>query len=44
MSDLQKLLKETDPFAYFDETRRAEITSLAHQQRFNKGEFITLHG
>jgi len=44
LTDLQRLLKETNPFAHFDETRRADITSLAHQRRFEKGEFITLHG
>jgi len=44
LSDLHRLLKETNPFAYFDETHRAEITALAHQRRFEKGEFITLHG
>lgn len=44
LSDLQTLLQETNPFAYFNETRRAEITSLAHQRKFDKGEFITLHG
>ena len=44
LSDLQRLLKETNPFAQFDETRRTEIASLARQRRFDKGEFVTLHG
>ena len=44
LSELQRLLKETNPFAYFDETRRTEIASLARQRRFDKGEFVTLHG
>ena len=44
MSDLQRLLKDINPFAHFNETRRAEIASLARQRRFDKGEFITLHG
>ncbi|MEA1978605.1 MAG: Crp/Fnr family transcriptional regulator [Chloroflexota bacterium] len=44
MTDLQMLLKETNPFAHFDEPRLAEITSLAHRRRFDKGEFVTLHG
>lgn len=44
LSDLQRLLKETNPFAHFDETRRTEIASLARQRRFDKGEFVTLHG
>ena len=44
LSDLQRQLQETSPFAYFDETSMAEITSLAHQRRFDKGEFVTLHG
>lgn len=44
MSDLQKLLKETNPFAHFDEPRLGEITSLARRRRFDKGEFVTLHG
>lgn len=44
LSDLQRMLKETNPFAHFDETRRTEIASLARQRRFDKGEFVTLHG
>lgn len=44
LSELQRLLKETNPFAYFDETRRTEIASLARHRRFDKGEFVTLHG
>ena len=44
LSELQKLLKETNPFAHFDDPRLAEIASLAHRRRFDKGEFVTLHG
>lgn len=40
----QRLLKETNPFVHFDDTHRAEISALAHQRRFGKGEFGTLHG
>ena len=44
MTDLQRLLKETNPFAHFDEPRLTEIASLARRRRFDKGEFVTLHG
>lgn len=44
LSDLQKLLKETNPFAHFDEPLLAEIASMANRRRFDKGEFVTLHG
>jgi len=44
LSELQKLLKETNPFAHFDDSRMAEITSLARRRRFDKSEFVTLHG
>lgn len=44
LSDLQKLLKETNPFAHFDEPLLAKIASMANRRRFDKGEFVTLHG